>query len=81
MSNNVKVKLDRAGVRKLLKSDEMQAICNEFAYRATSKLGDGYSVTYRKGKNRVNAEIAAVSAEAKRENMETNSILKAVGSL
>lgn len=79
MSEILKIKLNRAGVRALLKSDEMMAICKDHAYRAQSKLGDGYEVTYRKGKNRVNASIGAVTPEARRENSKKNTILKAVG--
>ena len=79
--SKIRIELNRKGVRSLLLSDEVQSACNEYAYRAASQLGDGYEVSYRKGKNRVNAEIAAVSEKAKRENLETNSILKVVGGL
>lgn len=75
---NVKVVLNRSGVKKLLKSQEMMNICTEQAFRAKSKLGDGYEVTYRTGKNRVNASIAAVSSNAIKENKRKNTILKAL---
>ena len=74
----VKVTLNRSGVRQLLRSDEMMQVCKDYAYSAQSRLGPGYEVTYMTGKNRVNAEVAAVSNEAIRENRETNTILKAV---
>lgn len=73
-----KVVLNRSGVRELLRSDEMKAICEEHANRALGQLGDGYAVTSMTGKTRVNASIYAESAEAKRENMENNTILKAL---
>lgn len=75
---NVKIKLNKAGVRELLKSDEMMQICKDHAYSAQSKLGDGYKVTYHKGKRRVNASICADSTEARRDNIENNTILKAL---
>ena len=75
---NLKVVLNRAGVRKLLKSQEMLNICTERAYGAKNRLGDGYEVTYRTGKNRVNASIAAVTPDAINENNSNNSILKAL---
>lgn len=78
--SKVKVVLNSVGVRNLLKSQEMLQICKDHAYSAQSKLGDGYEVTYRTGKKRVNAEIAAVSSEARRENSKNNTILKAVTS-
>ena len=79
--SDIKIKLIKSGVRKLLRSDDMQSAVNSLAFRAPSRLGDGYEVTYRKGKNRVNAEVAAVSYEAKKDNLDNNSILKAVSSL
>lgn len=79
--SDIKIKLIKSGVRKLLRSDDMQSAVNSLAYRAQNRLGDGYEVTYRKGKNRVNAEVAAVSYEAKKDNLDNNSILKAVSSL
>lgn len=70
--------LNRKGVRELLRGEKMLQICKDYAYAAQSRLGEGYEVTYMTGKNRVNAEVAAVSYEAKKENLRTNSILKAV---
>mgnify|MGYP003295347758 CR=1 FL=1 len=75
----VKVVLNRSGVRSLMKSEEMMQICKDHAYRAKSKLGDGYSVSCKVGKNRVNASIGAVTPKARRENSKHNTILKAVG--
>lgn len=73
-----KVVLNRSGVRELLQSDEMKAICEEHANRALGRLGQGYTVTTMTGKTRVNASVYAESTEAKRDNMENNSILKAL---
>lgn len=74
----VRIKLNRKGVKELLKSEEMQAICKEHAQAALSRLGDGYEVTSRVGKTRCNSEVAAVTRKAKKENMEKNTILKAL---
>lgn len=73
-----KVTLNSNGVRMLLKSDEAMQICKDYAYKAQAKLGEGYNVTYRTGRYRANAEVAAVSEKAIRENRKKNSILKAV---
>lgn len=78
MSNLLKLTLDRAGVRKLMKSPEMLELCKEIAFDAQSKLGEGYAVTYRTGKTRVNASIVAKTYQAQRENLEENTILKAL---
>lgn len=74
----VKFQLNRLGVRELLKSNEMMNVCQSYANSALSRLGSGYEVTTYSGKNRVNAEVAAVTYAARKENAENNSILKAV---
>lgn len=75
---NVKFVLNREGVRELLRSPEMMEVCKSYADRAQQSLGDGYEVTTHTGSNRVNAMISAESGQAKRENLEDNTILKAV---
>lgn len=79
MSQKIKFELDRSGVRELLRSEEMKGVCKDYADRALNQLGDGYSVSTRTGKNRVNASVKADTIEAKQENAKSNSILKAVG--
>ncbi len=78
--SKVKIVLNRDGVRSLLRSAEMQAICEQHASNARSKLGDGYEVSTFVGKNRCNASVKAVSKKARKENMKDNTILKAIGS-
>lgn len=77
--DNFKVVLNRSGVRSMLKSQEMQNICTEIAYKAQAKLGEGYEVTYRTGKTRVNASVGAITPKAIQENYDNNTILKALG--
>lgn len=74
----VRFELNREGVRELLKSKEMMDICQEYANNALGKLGDGYEVTTHTGTNRVNAQVAAVTYAAKKENLSDNTIIKAV---
>ncbi len=75
---NIKFELNKDGVRELLQSDEMMSVCLEYANNALNSLGSGYEVTSVVGSNRVNAEVAAVSYSAKKDNSENNSILKAI---
>lgn len=77
--SDIKVILNRDGVKELLKSEKMLQICREKAENARGKLGNGYEVTTYIGKNRCNASIKAISKQAKKENIENNTILKAVG--
>lgn len=74
----VKFELNREGVRQLLKSDEMMKVCSEYANRAVASLGSGYEVSTHVGSNRVNAEVAAVTYKARKDNAKNNSILKAI---
>lgn len=74
---NLKIELNRAGVRELLQSDEMMAICEKRANDALSQLGEGYIVT-KQVDDRVNASIYAETYQAKKDNSENNSIMKAV---
>lgn len=76
--SKIEFKLNRAGVRELMRSEEMMTVCKGYADRALSRLADGYESTTFVGKNRVNASVVAVSREARKEVYETNSILKAL---
>lgn len=65
-------------MRELLRSDEMQAVLQDAAQAVMAKLPDGYETNEHVGKNRRNIEIAAVTAKARRDNLENNTLLKAV---
>ena len=71
--------LNSEGVKELLRGNDMQAICREYADNAVSSLGDGYEATTHVGRTRCNASVIATTYEARRENAKNNSILKAVG--
>lgn len=71
-------KLDRQGVKELLKSDDMQVILTEYAKKIRNIAGDGYEDDIYLGKNRANASIYAKTKEAKKDNLENNTLLKAV---
>lgn len=75
---NIEVKLNSAGVRQLLRSKEMKDICAEHASNIQKRVGDGYEVDTYTGQNRVNAMVKATTTRAKRDNMENNTLLKAV---
>ena len=78
MAKNIKFELNREGVRDLMRSKEMMSVCTDYANAALGRLGPGYEVNSQVGKNRVNAEVAATTYSAKKDNMENNSILKAI---
>lgn len=78
MADNFKFELNENGVKELMQSDAMLKICEGYANDALGRLGDGYEVTTRVGKTRVNAEIAAETYAARKENSENNTILKSL---
>ena len=73
-----KFKLNRSGVRELLRSDELMAECNKHAKRIQSRCGDGYEMTTHVGKNRVNASVHAKTIKARKDNSKNNTLLKAM---
>ena len=74
----LRVVLNSKGVRELLRSPQMLQICLEHANKALSRLGPGYEVSGYTGKGRVNASVRAETFEARRENAQNNTILKAL---
>ena len=78
MSGKIRVELNSEGVRELLRSAEMEAICKQQAQEIKNRVGDGYLVTTYTGRNRVNASVYAVTDQAKRDNLKNTTLLKAV---
>ena len=78
MADKVKFELNRSGVRELLRSDEMMGVCKDYATRSVNVLGSGYELSTHVGRNRVNAQVAAKTFEARRDNAKNNSILKSL---
>ena len=73
-----RLELNSDGVRELLQSPEMAAICTELANGIAARAGTGYQVTTYTGKTRVNASVKAVTEEAWKDNLKNNTLLKAV---
>ena len=71
--------LNRKGVRELLQSAEMLNACGMYAEDIKGRAGAGYEVsTHSPGKTRVNASVYAATKEAAQDNLENNTLLKAV---
>ncbi|HEM3490430.1 TPA: hypothetical protein U1B28_002078 [Streptococcus suis] len=78
--SKMRFKLNRAGVRDLLKSPEMQAVLTDKANGIRNRAGTGYESDIFVGKTRANAMVYADSFKAKRDNKKNNTLLKAVKS-
>lgn len=77
--SKVKFKLNKKGVGALLKSREMQAILNQHANSTQAKAGPGYEVNSFVGFDRAHAVIFADTTEARKDNLENNTLLKSLG--
>lgn len=77
--SNVEIKLNKAGVRELLRSDWIMGICQEHASRIAQNAGTGYGTDAYTGKNRVNVSVFPEEYSARKDNLEHNTLLKALG--
>lgn len=75
---NVRIKLNSGGVRELLKSEEVEKMCMDFANSAVAKLGNSYAADVRRYPERTASIVLARSYEAKNDNVDNNTILKAL---
>lgn len=76
--SNLKVKLNSAGVRAMLKSSEMQGILKDQADAIVQRCGKGYKVSSYIGKNRANVSVKTRSKRAIKDNSENNTLLKSL---
>lgn len=80
MSKICHVVLNSAGIRELLKSSEIQSVLNETAEAVARRAGEGYeAVPGTRGKTRANVRVQAATEEAKKDNLEHNTLLKSLG--
>ncbi len=76
--SGVKVVLNRAGVRSMLKSGEMQGVLKSHANAIAQRCGEGYGVDAYTGKTRVNVSVGAKTWKAAKDNSEHNTLLKSI---
>lgn len=74
--SDFKFVLDRAGVRELMQSQEMQDVLVEFAEAVAERVGEGYDVYV--GRNRANVSVVAATEEANNDNLDHNTLEKAI---
>ena len=77
--SNCRFELNPDGVRELLQGSEMQDLITSYASDVASIAGDGYEADVIVGKNRVVGHIKAVTKEARQDNEENNTLLRAIG--
>lgn len=74
----VKFKLNKAGVRELLKSPEIAAECAKHAEATASAAGDGYVVEPRNYPERSGYAVRADTFKARKDNFDNNTLLKSL---
>ena len=74
MSNDVKIKLNSAGIQELLKSPEIQGAVSEVCGRIAQNAGSGYSSNVQIGKRRSVGRVYAGSKKAIRDNYKNNTL-------
>ena len=76
---NVRIELNSAGVRELLRSAEMAAICKSYADGIAARAGEGYASDTYMAQTRVIASAYTATQKAYDDNKKHNTLLKAVG--
>lgn len=77
--SKMKFELDRQGVGELLKSKEMEQVLEGYAQGISGRAGEGYRTGSYQGSDRVKVNVWPETPEAKRDNLENNTLIKAVG--
>nr|DAS75218.1 MAG TPA: type I neck protein [Caudoviricetes sp.]DAU88228.1 MAG TPA: type I neck protein [Caudoviricetes sp.] len=71
-------KLNKSGVRQLLKGEKMKKMLSEKAEEIVDRCGDGFEANPHIGRNRANILIKANSVKSYYKNLKENTILKAL---
>lgn len=74
--SKVRIELNSAGVRELLRSGEMGGIVSGLAGAAAARCGVGYASDQKLMPTRVVASVYTETAEAMRDNLQNNTILR-----
>lgn len=77
--SKLKIELDRAGIRALLKSQEIVDVLQSQADNIRAQLGDQYQTSQHIGKNRANVSVYTEDPDALQDNATNNTMLKAMG--
>ena len=76
--SNVKVELNSEGIIDMMNSNSMMSVLWAYAERVADNAGIETEITVQEGKTRASARVATASAESYRDNMENNTLLRAL---
>ena len=78
--SKIDFKLDRNGVRYFLNCSSMKELVTTEAQKRKASCGEGYETQTGRSGNRVGAIVFADTYEAKKDNAEHNTLLRALKS-
>ena len=76
--SKIRFELNRAGVRELLRSQEMAAGLSDLAAGIAGRCGEGYASDVKTMPTRVIASVYTETDAAVRDNSENNTILRSL---
>lgn len=76
---NVKFELNLKGLNELMKSSEMQSALDAAGDAVIDAAGEGYKKTSKTGRYMGFCNVMPDTEKARRDNLEHNTLLKAVG--
>lgn len=74
------LKLNIAGLRQMRRSEPFMELVESHAKDIKNQCGDGYETSSNVGRSRANARVYTQTYEAMQDNLDNNTLLKAVGS-
>lgn len=77
--SNVKIEINQKGLLELFKDPAIKEACIEVANEVADVAGDGYNVSKWTGPHRSGATVWCNTPEAIKDNLENNTMLKALG--
>ena len=78
--NDVRIEINDAELRKILKSDAMKAMLVKQANRVVGRAGTGYDADPpHESEYRAIVNVFPATSAAKRDNLKNNTLLKAMG--
>ena len=76
MSSKFEFKLNREGVRELMQSDDMISVLKTYADGIATRAGEDYEVYV--GPTRANVSVRTANERGAQDNLDNNTLLKAV---
>ena len=81
MANNIRIELNRDGIGALLKGPETEHMVQSFGNEVAQRAGTGYAArTHNTGQRQI-CNVYAATREARQDNLENNTLIKAMGNL